>query len=121
MKHFFIFSISFILFLITACSHPTADKEAPEVNEIKAGKKFDIILPENHDQGFLWKLKGESDKSVVDNLGAVWHGNEKGIYFRFQALKNGVDTLHFTQFKTQEVTMERDSIKSVTYIIKVLQ
>jgi hypothetical protein len=111
--------VLFLLFILGACSNQTADKEAPGVNEIKAGEKFDIILPENHDEGILWKLKGESDRSVIDNLGGVWHGNDKGIYFRFQALKSGIDTLYFTQFKTDAVTKERDSVKSTAYIIKV--
>ena len=110
----------FLLFILGACSHQTAGKEAPAVNEIKTGEKFDIILPENHDEGFLWKLKSETDKSVIDNMGAVWHGNDKGIYFRFTALESGTDTLRFTQFKTDAITKERDSIKTAVYIIKVI-
>lgn len=113
--------VLFLLFILGACSHQTADKEAPAVNEMKSGEKFDIILPENHDEGLLWKLHNDPDKTVIDNMGAVWHGNDKGIYFRFTALKSGIDTLHFTQFKTDAVTKERDSIKTAIYIIKVLQ
>jgi len=110
--------VLFLLFILGACSHQTADKEAPAINEIKAGEKFDIILPENHDEGLLWKISGEN-KTIIDNMGAVWHGNDKGIYFRFQALKSGTDTLRFTQFKTDAITKERDSVRSVTYIIKI--
>jgi hypothetical protein len=120
MKYILIFLILSILFLISACSHPTIDKEAPTVNEINAGEKFRIILPENHDEGHLWKLKGKHEK-VVDNMGAVWHGNDKGIYFRFIAAQSGTDTLSFTLFKTHPTTKERDSIKTVAYIIKVTE
>ncbi len=110
-----------LLFILQACTPNTLEKEAPGINEIKAGEKFTIILPENHDEKLLWKLSDNHNKNFIDNMGAVWHGNEKGIYFRFTALKNGTDTLLFTQFKTQEITMERDSVKSVTYIVKVTE
>ncbi len=119
MKYSTIFSLSFILLLSSACAPNTLEKEAPAVNEIKAGEKFTIILPENHDERILWKLNDNYNKSVIDYMGAVWHGNDKGIYFRFIALKSGTDTLRFSQFKTQEITKERDSVKTVVYIIKV--
>lgn len=113
--------VLFLLFILGSCTPNPIDKEAPAINELKSGEKFTIILPENHEQGFLWKLRGDPDKSIIDNMGAVWHGNDKGIYFRFTALKNGIDTLRFTQFKTDAVTKERDSVKTAIYIIKVLQ
>lgn len=113
--------VLFLLFILAACSAPTADKEAPSVNEFKTGQKFKIVLPENHDDGILWKQNGEPDKTLIDNMGAVWHGNDKGVYFRFIALKSGMDTLRFTQFKTDAGTKERDSIKTVVYIIKITE
>ncbi len=112
--------VLFLLFILQACSHKTADKEAPAINEIKAGEKFDIILPENHDEGFLWKLSDKHSKSILDNMGAVWHGNDKGVYFRFMSSQVGTDTLLFTLYKTQNITKERDSIKTAVYIIKVV-
>ena len=108
----------FLLFILGACSAPTAE-EAPAVNEMKSGKRFRIVLPENHDEGFLWKLNDSYNKALVDNMGAVWHGNDKGIYFRFVAAQPGIDTLHFTLFKTDAVTKQRDTVKTATYIIKV--
>lgn len=111
----------FLLFILQACNPNVLEKEAPAVNEIKAGEKFTIILSENHDEKLLWKLNENPNKKVIDNMGAVWHGNDKGIYFRFIASETGTDTLHFTQYKTQEITMERDSVKSVKYIIKVTE
>lgn len=113
--------VLFLLFILSACSHTIAEKEAPAVNEMKSGEKFDIILPENHTEGYLWKLKDGYNKSVIDNLGAVWHGNDNGIYFRFVAAQAGIDTLHFVQFKTDAVTKERDSVKTAVYIIKVTE
>lgn len=108
----------FLLFVLAACSAPTADKEAPAVNEMKTGK-FRIVLPENHDEGILWKMIREPNKSLIDNMGAVWHGNDKGVYFRFIGLKSGIDTISFTQYKTDAITKQRDSIKTSTYIIKI--
>lgn len=110
----------FSCFFFISCSHLTVDKEAPAVNELKAGDKFRIILPENHDEGYLWKLS-EYNKTLIDNMGAVWHGNSKGIYFRFITAQPGTDTLHFTLFKTDAVTKERDTVKTATYIIKVTE
>ena len=119
MKYLFIFFISSILVFGSSCSNKTIENQAPAVNEVKAGEKFLIILPENHDEGYLWKLSDKHNNSVIENMGAVWHGNDKGIYFRFMAGKNGTDTLHITLFKTQQVSKERDSVKTVAYIIKV--
>lgn len=34
----------------------------------------------------------------------VWHGNEKGVYYNFEALNQGTDTLFFTQMKMKEAT-----------------
>ena len=110
----------FLLFILQACSAPMADKEAPAVNEMKTGK-FRIVLPENHDDGMLWKMNGEVNKNLIDNMGAVWHGNDKGIYFRFVAEKAGTDTLSFTLCKTDAVTKQKDSVKTVTYIIKITE
>ena len=121
MKCLFYYITLFFLLLNYACAPNTLEKEAPGVNEIKAGEKFTIILPENHDEGLLWKLKDDFDKTITDNMGAVWHGNDNGIHFRFLSLKSGTDTLHLTQFKTDAVTKERDSVKTVTYIIKVIE
>jgi hypothetical protein len=113
--------IVFLLFILGACSSaPTADKEAPELNEIKTGK-FKVVLPENHDEGFLWKQNGEPDQSLIDNMGPVWHGNDKGIYFRYIALKTGTDTLSFTLYKTHATTKQKDSVKTAVYIIKITE
>ncbi len=109
----------FLFFILQSCSNKTIENQAPAVNEVKAGEKFLIILPENHDEGYLWKLSDKHNNSVIENMGAVWHGNNKGIYFRFMTGKNGTDTLHMTLFKTQQVSKERDSVKTVAYIIKV--
>lgn len=114
-------SLVALLLILQSCSNKAIDKEAPAINEVKAGEKFLIILPENHDEGLLWKLSDKHNNSVAENMGAVWHGNEKGIYFRFVAGKTGTDTLSFTQYKTDTVTKERDSVKSATYIIKITE
>jgi predicted secreted protein len=103
-----------ILFLFfVSCSYHTIDKVAPAVNEVKKGEKFTIILPENHVENFYWKLKDEHDQTILDYMGSVWHGNEKGVYYNFSAKRSGIDTLKLTQYKMQ------DSVKSAIYIVRV--
>lgn len=102
-----------LLFILQACTPNTINSEAPGVNEVKTGEKFTIILPENHQENYIWKLSEHRNKSVIDYFSAVWHGNEKGVYYNFVAVKPGMDTLHFTQFKMQ------DTVKNSTYIIHV--
>jgi len=75
-----------------ACSVPQITRESPEVNSVAVNSRFRIILPEDHSKGYLWQLKDDFDH-VVENTNTVWHGNEKGIYFDFKALKKGKTTL----------------------------
>lgn len=105
----------FLLFTLQACSYQTVEKEFPAVNEIKSGEKFTIILPENHTKNYIWKISDNRNKSLIDYLGAVWHGNEKGVYYNFKALNSGTDTLHFTQLQMQDTT------KTASYIVKVVK
>lgn len=94
----------FLLFILQACSYRVIDKEAPEINKVKKGEKFTIILPENHAENFIWRLKVKENSQVLKSINAVWHGNEKGIYYNFEALNKGSDSLLFTQMKMQETT-----------------
>jgi len=112
VRHYWPWSSLLFLFFIS-CSHHVIDKAPPAVNEVKKGEKFTIILPENHTENYFWKLKPGHDETVLDYLGGVWHGNEKGIYFNFTAKRSGIDTLKLTQYKMQ------DSIMSAVYIVRV--
>lgn len=107
--------VLFLLFILQACSYTTLDKPAPAINEIKTGEKFTIILPENHKEFFMWKFNEQHNTSVIEYIGAVWHGNEKGVYYNFKALKSGLDTLHLTQLKLKDTTRKE------TFIIKVTE
>jgi predicted secreted protein len=115
MKYLFYLLTPFFLLLNFSCSHQKVEKEAPEINEIKAGEKFTIMLPENHLENYYWKLSGNHDKTIIDYINAAWHGNEKGVYYHFTALRSGTDTLRLTQYKMQ------DSVKTVVYILKVVE
>lgn len=106
--------VLFLLFVLQACSYQNLEKEFPEINEINSGKKFTIILPEKHSENFVWKLSDDRDKHLIEYIGAVWHGNEKGVYYNFKALTGGTDTLHFTQLQLQDTT------KTASYIVKVI-
>lgn len=103
----------FLLFIFQSCSYRVLDKEAPAINEIKKGEKFTIILPENHSENYVWKLKEKQNTTVIKYTNAVWHGNEKGIYFNFEAIGNGTDTLCLTQLKYKDTTA------TTTYILQV--
>lgn len=102
-----------ILFLFQNCSYTEIKKPSPEINEIKQGENFMIILPENHNEQLMWKLDDKHNKNCIDYINSVFHGNEKGVYYNFQAIKNGQDTLNFALYKYNDVT------KIISYIVKV--
>lgn len=102
------------LVLLSACRHEPLAGEAPAVNEVRTGKKFAVNLPENHSKAQLWHLVDNYDKNKVRNLGTVWHGNEKGIDFNFQALAAGNVTLTFVQ------RTYADSTSSTSYLLRII-
>ena len=106
--------VLFLLFVLQACSYHTIEQESPPINEIKAGEKFTIILPENHSEHFIWKLSEQRNSTVIEYVNAVWHGNDKGIYYNFKAVKTGTDTCHFTQLKLKDTT------RLAEYIVKAV-
>jgi len=66
------------------------DTKSGKTNTVKVGEKFTITLIENHEKNFYWMLKNNSNKSAVDYLGSVFHGNKSGeVDFNFQALTTG--------------------------------
>ena len=97
----------------SACSPPQITRELPQINEIVKGSKFVVILPEDHTKGYSWLLKNEYNKNAVSHDNTVWHGNDKGVYFHFQAHQEGLDTLIFICRKY------RDTLDTKTYIVKI--
>lgn len=83
-------------FLLNACRLPEVKKEAPQLNRLPPGTKFRINLPENHKTGYLWQLDQGYDRTLIRDLGPVWHGNEKGIDFNLKTLAPGQVTLGFS-------------------------
>lgn len=104
-----------LFLLLVSCQLPQLRREAPELNEVVAGEKFRINLPENHSTGYLWQLNQDYDHTLIRDLGAVWHGNEKGLDLNFQALGVGQVTLDFTLRKYT------DTSENKTFIIKIVQ
>lgn len=104
----------FLLFILQACSYQEVNLPFPQSNEIKKGKKFCVILPENHNGTAFWHVT-QKNFVAVESLNSVWHGNEKGIYFNFLAKNSGVDTLYF--FKRQM----QDTVEEAKYIVKVIE
>jgi predicted secreted protein len=80
---------------LVSCSYHALDKEAPAVNTVKVSEKFVINLPEDHTKGYTWSLSNDYDTQVAGYIKAVWHGNEKGVDFNFQADAPGKTELVF--------------------------
>lgn len=104
-----------ILLLLAGCSLPKLEKEAPKINEVKNRAKFRINLPENHTTGYLWQLSPDFDRNVIENLGPVWHGNEKGIDFNLKTSAVGQTTLNFVLRKYT------DTLDVKNFIIKIVE
>ncbi len=114
MRSVLIFQFSIlILFLFQNCSYTEIKKTSPEINIVKNGENFMIILPENHSEQLMWKLDDKHNKNCIEYINSVFHGNEKGVYYNFKALQKGQDTLHFALYKYNDVT------KILSYIVKV--
>jgi len=93
MKSFFII-LSFC-FSFVSCSNELVLKESPVENVIREHKSFSIILPEDHRTGYTWTIDDQYNKKSVEFINSVWHGNDKGVYYHFSSLKQGVCTLNF--------------------------
>ncbi|MGZ3885491.1 MAG: hypothetical protein ACXVPD_15495 [Bacteroidia bacterium] len=107
--------ISGSFIFLSACTSFTVEvaKEAPAVNRVKKGDKFYINLPEDHTQQLLWRIDDHHNKACVDYMNSVWHGNEKGENYNFEALAPGTDTLNFKLLKFS------DEVKFISFIVKV--
>ncbi len=97
-----------------ACSKShTITEVAPFKHTLKLHEKFHITLPENHTTGYLWQMGKEYDTKVADYMNSVWHGNEKGVDFNFEATEKGQTQLEFTLIKYQ------DTLETKQFIIEV--
>lgn len=108
------FYLIITVFVLTNCRPKALEMEAPEINSVKPGTKFRVNLPEDHRTGYTWQLKEGFDKSVVMDLSAVWHGNEKGIDFNFNGLAQGQTTLTFVERKYTDTLHVKSFIVKIT-------
>ena len=90
-----LFALCCFFLLLVACEESKQIQPLPVINEIKVNQRFSVILPENHQTGYTWVMKDQFDKNLVDHINTVWHGNDKGVYFNFKALKPGECELDF--------------------------
>jgi hypothetical protein len=107
--------IFIILASLNSCGVKEIQKPSPFINDIKSGEAFCIILPEDHSKAEMWQLTDSYNKKVVENISAVWHGNEKGIYFHLKGLSSGKTDLMFYKRKFS------DTIEKKTFTVKVSQ
>ena len=105
-----IFTVSCFQF----CSLTQIKDESPKINLVKNETKFKINLPENHSDGYLWQLSENYDKKLIHDVGAVWHGNERGIDFNLKALSIGQTTLTLIKRKYT------DTITNKTFIVNII-
>jgi hypothetical protein len=83
-----------ISLLFAGCRYDRIEDECPHVNEVRAGAKFMVNLPEDHRSGYLWQLSGDYDKKILEQLNSVWHGEARGVDFNFRALFSWSDQNH---------------------------
>lgn len=101
-------------FLVVSCHDiKTVSFETPQENTLQSGEDFDIRLPENHTTGYMWQLSNSYNSQQIDYINAVWHGNEKGIYFNFKTVNKGTTKLDFSLIKY------KDTLDTKTFIINV--
>lgn len=108
-----ILSLPALLLLLASCSYQVVDKEAPAVNTVELSEKFCIKLPEDHSKGYTWAMSNDYDTKAIGYIKAVWHGNEKGVEFNFQADAPGKTELTFYSI------MYRDTAAVKRFIVEV--
>jgi hypothetical protein len=112
------FFIAFTFLLFSRCRYEEVKSEAPRINELVAGSKFSIILPEEHAKGETWNVY-VSNSRILEEINAVWHGEKVGIEFFFRTLQtdfaggNGLCSLIFVRRSFSDTSGRR------TYIVKV--
>ncbi len=84
-----------VIFFLSSCSLKQIKDESPAVNKIDQHQKYRINLPENHSDGYIWQLNDSYDRTIIDNINTVWHGNSNGVDFNFNTLAAGQTTLTF--------------------------
>ena len=100
--------------LVFSCNKSeSVSQTTPAVNSLPVNTKFNINLPENHTNGYLWQLNNTYDINSVDYMNSVWHGNEKGVIFNFESREKGKTELEFHLIKY------KDTLESKTFIIEV--
>lgn len=106
--------ISLFAITLLACSknHPITEV-APFKNTVPLHDQFHITLPENHTTGYMWQMNSNYDSKVVDYIKSVWHGNEKGVDFNFEAGQKGTTALNFTLIKYT------DTLEARQFVIEV--
>lgn len=108
-----IFIASALICVFSSCSYHQIDKEAPAINVVKTGQKFRINLPENHTSGYTWQLSKPEGFDHVSYINSVWHGNEKGVDYNFEAMSKGKNTLHFSLIKYNDTSAVKQFIVEV--------
>lgn len=102
-----------VFLCLVSCQVPQAKKEAPQINELNKETIFRINLPEDHNSGYIWQLNRNFNNAVLEELNAVWHGNEKGVDFNFRPLSKGQTTLNFV------LTKYNDTLERKDFIVKI--
>jgi len=110
--------VRWIIFLLITlsfwdCSYPEVklEKQGGQVNKVKAGEKFRISLPEDHNTKYLWTLKKDIPTTYVDYMGSVFHGTY--VDYNFTAVRPGKEEL------TLYLYSPRDTAEIKTFVVEV--
>jgi hypothetical protein len=92
--------INILLILITLCAgcryRELADP-SPFIHEVSVGEKFRVTLPENHAQKENWNMLDDYNHNMVQRLGDVWHGDDKGLDVNLRCTAKGTTQLTFVK------------------------
>lgn len=106
----------------TSESPELIDETASNV-KVSAGQDFELTFKTNASTGYMWQWTNSGTVSIVDSVGDRYYnpapqgmvGGSVYRYWRFKAVKKGVDTLRFVYIrpwqpeqpaKTREVVVE---------------
>ena len=99
------------------------DKKTDTVT-LKKGQTCEIAFTTNASLGYWWTLANKDQITVVDSVGNRYErtapegmvGAASNRYWKFEAVKRGVDTLHFVYARDN---IETTTIKTRDVVVRV--
>lgn len=102
-----------MLLVVSACGYTNLKQEAPQINYLKVNQKFSITLPEDHQKGETWQVVKDENYQAFEDLGAVWHGTEKGLDINLKCLSSGQYTISLIKRVYQDTLDNKQFIVNI--------